>query len=168
MKKLIYLMIIIGIPMFIPQILAQGANSDNITLLCKTDLDRYYGAGDVWGLKIAGTHYALLAIDGGLSVINTNNTSIPVEIAHINKFDYSSTDPNPAIRLSVSDVETFTKNGITYAYLATDYVEDDEELPYPLVMIININEAISDSGDILIDPRNPAGDVYVGKIDDSG
>ena len=167
MKKLIYLIIIVGVPMFIPQILAQPI-TENITLLCKTDLNRYYGAGDVLGLKIGSTNYALTAIDGGLSVINTNNPSIPVEITHINKIGYSSTDPDQSIRLQIADVETFTYGGTTYAYLATNN-NNPLDPDMPLVIIINLNAAIDSATTLLIDVENdvPAPNTfYAGKIED--
>jgi hypothetical protein len=137
--------------------------SGNIPLSFKGKFGGYHGSGDVWGIQINGTNYALATLDGGLSIINTNNTEEPLEIVHINHTEYDSLDPD-APRLNVGDVETFVYGGITYAYLATNNKEIDP--PFPLVMIINLDEAIADSGEILIDPYNPSGDVYVGKIDD--
>ena len=50
--------------------------SENISLLCKTKFTRYWGVADVWGVQINGTNYALATLDGGLSIINTDNPSI--------------------------------------------------------------------------------------------
>lgn len=145
-------------------------STGNIPLKIKTKFNRQYGAADVWGVKINNINYALVTLDGGLSIVNTNNTSNPCETIHINHQDYHSLNK----RLSIPDVETFTKDGITYAYLAT-YNTIDPNMP--LVMIININAALAfattcnpcdpnNPCEILIDPYNPSGSVYVGKIDD--
>lgn len=142
-------------------------SNGNIPLLCKTNFGRYWGAGDIWGIQIGGVNYALATIDGGLSIVNTDNPLSPVETAHINHTGYDPEDKF-ADRLWVGDVETFTYEGITYAYLSTD--NDDPLNPdYPLVIIININEAISQQGLILFDPVIDTPDpneVYAGKIDD--
>ena len=45
----------------------------NIPLHFKSKFDRYYGAGDVWGVKINNVNYALVTLDGGLSIVNTDN-----------------------------------------------------------------------------------------------
>ena len=50
--------------------------SENISLLCKTKFNRFYGAGDVWGVNINNVNYALVTLDGGLSIVNTDNPSI--------------------------------------------------------------------------------------------
>lgn len=162
MKKLSYLLFII-IFFITPNFVAQS--NGNIPLHCKTKFNREGGVGDVWGVQINGTNYALITLDGGLSIVNTDNPSSPIETVHINHENYPA-----GVKLGIPDVETFVYGGITYAYLATNKKNDIPPLfqPFPLVMIININEAIADSGEILIDPYNPSGDVYVGKIDDFG
>jgi len=133
----------------------------NIPLLCKTDFGRYWGVGDVWGVQIGSVNYALVTLDGGLSIVNTDNPSSPSEVAHINHENYHS-----GMKLNCPDVETFTYGGIAYAYLATD--KKKENPSFPLVMIINLNAAINQGGEILINPYNPSGSVYVGKINDFG
>jgi hypothetical protein len=45
----------------------------NIPLLSKTRFNRFWGVGDVWGVQINGTNYALVTLDGGLSIVNTND-----------------------------------------------------------------------------------------------
>ena len=132
----------------------------NIPLLCKTKFGRDKGSGDVWGVKINNTNYALVTLDGGLSIVNTDNTTSPIETAHINYVNYLSDQE----KLQVPDVETFTKNGITYAYLATGIRTYTGNT---LVIIINVNKAIEDMGLILIDPANDPGvptEVFAGKI----
>ncbi|MCH7964782.1 MAG: hypothetical protein IH852_12690 [Bacteroidetes bacterium] len=124
------------------------------------------------GCKINNTNYALVTLDGGLSIVNTDNPSSPSETVHINHEDYHTFNS----KLGIPDVETFVYNGITYAFLATNKKNDVAPLePFPLVMIINLNEALEQASqnppppyEILIDPYNPSGDVYVGKIDDFG
>jgi len=137
--------------------------SDNLDLLCKTKFSRERGVADVWGVKINNTNYALVTLDGGLSIVDANNTMSPIETAHINYIDYDIGD-----KLGVPDVETFTKDGVTYAYLATNNGQFTGGI---LVIIINLNQAIEDSGEILIDPVNDTpnpNNVFAGKIDDSG
>ena len=132
----------------------------NIPLHCKTKFGREKGSGDVWGLQIDGTNYALVTLDGGLSIVNTDNLSNPSETAHINHVDHAA-----GSRLGMPDVETFTKNGTTYAYLATGVRANTGNT---LVIIINVNKAIEDMGLILIDPDNDPGvpdEVFAGKID---
>jgi len=145
-------------------------STGNIPLHCKTKFNRYFGVGDVWGVQINNINYALVTLDGGLSVVNTNSPSNPIEIVHIDSIDYVKTDPQSP-RIWIPDVETFTYNGTTYAYLATN--RKKETNPFPLVMIINLNAAINNAppppnNEILIDPYNPSGPVYVGKINDNG
>ncbi len=143
-------------------------SSGNIPLLCKTKFNREFGVGDIWGVKINNVNYALVTLDGGLSIVNTNNPSNPSEIVHINHEDYHS--PPNFTRLGIPDVETFTFGSVTYAYLATYKTKEDP--PFPLVMIINLNAAIAEAlenplpYEILVDPYNPSGNVYVGKLDD--
>jgi hypothetical protein len=48
-------------------------STGNIPLHFKSKFNRYYGASDVWGVQINGINYALATLDGGLSIINTNN-----------------------------------------------------------------------------------------------
>lgn len=142
-------------------------STGNIPLKSKSKFGRYYGAADVWGVKINNINYALVTLDGGLSIVNTNNTSNPIETAHINKTGYSPTNSDPAIRLNVPDVETFTKDGITYAYLATN--DRSTTNNNPLVIIINLNAALAQPGLKLFDPVNdtPNPDsVFAGKIED--
>jgi hypothetical protein len=142
-------------------------STGNIPLKSKSKFGRYYGAGDVWGVKINNVNYALVTLDGGLSIVNTNNTSIPTETVHINKIGYSPTNSDPAIRLNVPDVETFTKDGTTYAYLATN--DPSTTNNNPLVIIINLNAALAQPGLILFDPVNDTpnpSSVFAGKIED--
>jgi hypothetical protein len=141
----------------------------NIPLSFKSRFDRFWGVADVWGVQINGNNYALVTLDGGLSIINTNNPLSPEEIVHINRFGYDQFNRN-APRIWMPDVETFTKNGITYAYLATNNI-DPLQPNMPLVIIINVNAAISNAppppnNEIFIDPFTPSGPVYVGKIND--
>jgi len=140
----------------------------NIPLLSKTKFGRYYGVADVWGVNINNVNYALLTLDGGLSIVNTDNPLNPIETVHINRIGYEPAENKP--RLGIPDVETFVYGGITYAYLATYKTNDDP--PFPLVMIINLNAAIAEAlqnplpYEILVNPYNPSGNVYVGKLDD--
>ncbi len=153
---------------FSMSIIIFSQSTGNIPLHFKSKFNRYYGAGDVWGVKINNVNYALVTLDGGLSIVNTNNPSSPIERVHINRIGYDSTDYTTN-RIWTPDVETYTYNGTTYAYLATNVKNDLPPNPsYPLVMIINLNAAISLGGRILIDPYNPSGTVYVGKINDIG
>jgi hypothetical protein len=158
MKKCIYTILI-----FVGVINVFSQSTGNIPLHFKSKFERYWGVGDIWGVQINGTNYGLATLDGGLSIINTNSPTNPVEIAHINHIGYDPTDPDSA-RLNVPDVETFTYSGTTYAYLAT--YKKKENPSFPLVMIINLNAAINQGGEILIDPNNPSGSVYVGKVND--
>jgi hypothetical protein len=152
---------------FISQSFTQS--NGNIPLQFKSKFDRYYGVGDIWGIKIDNVNYALVTLDGGLSIVNTNNTTNPIETVHINQIGYDPAFPDSA-RLGIPDVETFVYGGTTYAYLATYKTNDDP--PFPLVMIINLNAAIAEAlqnplpYEILVDPYNPSGNVYVGKLDD--
>lgn len=73
MKKFIYSSVIFSL-LFIPDIIPQSTG--NIPLLCKTKFNRDEGVGDVWGVQINGTNYALVTLDGGLSIVNTNNPQI--------------------------------------------------------------------------------------------
>lgn len=51
--------------------------SSNVSLKCKTNFGRG-GSADVWGWEAPnGTHYALVVLDGGLSIVNTSNPSSP-------------------------------------------------------------------------------------------
>ncbi len=161
MKRLFYFSIIFCL-LFIPDITPQS--NGNIPLMFKSKFNRTEGVSDVWGVQINGTNYALVTLDGGLSIVNTNNPSYPIEVAHINHEDYHT--PPDYTRLWAPDVETFTYGGITYAYLATN--KKRENPSFPLVMIINLNAAINQGGEILINPYNPSGSVYVGKINDFG
>jgi len=132
----------------------------NIPLLYQSKFTRFYGSADVWGFQLNSINYALTTIDGGLSIVNTNNPSSSFEVAHINHSNYLS----QGIRLKVVDVETFLKNGIMYAYLATD---DPANNGNPLVIIINLNVAISQQGLILFDPVNGTPNpnlVFAGRI----
>jgi len=70
MKKLIYIFIVFSL-LFIYDMPAQS--SGNIPLLCKTKFNREFGVGDIWGVKINNVNYALVTIDVGLSIINTDN-----------------------------------------------------------------------------------------------
>ncbi len=80
MRKFInFLVVIIIFP--IPNIIAQ--TSENISLLCKTKFNRFYGVGDVWGVKINNTNYALVTLDGGLSIVNTSNPTISYKILRL-------------------------------------------------------------------------------------
>jgi hypothetical protein len=54
---------------------AFSQSTGNIPLKIKTKFNRQYGAGDVWGVKINNINYALVTLDGGLSIVNTNNKS---------------------------------------------------------------------------------------------
>ena len=135
----------------------------NIPLHCKTKFGREGGSGDVWGLQITGANYALVTLDGGLSVVNTDNQSSPSETAHVNHDNYAT-----GSKLNVPDVETFTSNGTTYAYLATNNGTNTENI---IVVVINLNKAITDGGLILIDPINDTpnpNNVFAGRIYDSG
>jgi hypothetical protein len=141
----------------------------NIPLSFKSRFDRFWGVGDVWGIQINGTNYALATLDGGLSIINTDNPESPTEKVHINRIGYIRNNKD-APRIWMPDVETYTKNGISYAYLATNN-NDPQQPNMPLVIIINVNEAINNApplpnNEILIDPFTPSGSVYVGKIND--
>lgn len=144
-------------------------SNGNIPLHCKTKFNRYYGVADIWGLQINNINYALVTLDGGLSIVNTNNPSNPSEVVHINWIGYVKTN-HLTPRLGIPDVETFVYSGTTYAYLATN--KRKESPAFPLVMIINLNAAINNAppppnNEILIDPYNPSGSVYVGKINDN-
>jgi len=170
MKQLILFSIIFCL-LFIPYINPQ--NNGNIPLMFKGKFNREAGVGDVWGVQINGINYALVTLDGGLSIVNTNDPYNPSEIVHINHEDYH--EPPDFTRLGIPDVETFTFGSITYAYLATYKTNDVFPNPsFPLVMIINLNAAIAEAlqnplpYEILVDPYNPSGNVYVGKIDDFG
>lgn len=48
----------------------------NIPLLSKNKFDRFWGVADVWGVKINNINYALVTLDGGLSIVNTNNPTV--------------------------------------------------------------------------------------------
>ena len=48
-------------------------STGNIQLHYKTKFGRYWGAADVWGVQIGGVNYALVTLDGGLSIVNTND-----------------------------------------------------------------------------------------------
>lgn len=163
MKKFIFsVLFIFLINIVFPQ------STGNIPLHSKSKFNRYYGAGDVWGVQINNINYALVTLDGGLSIVNTNNPSSPVEVAHINRVGYNPQDYTTN-RIWTPDVETYIYGGTTYAYLATNIKSDLPPNPsYPLVMIINLNAAINIGGTILVDPYNPSGTVYVGKINDIG
>ena len=50
--------------------------NENIQLSFKSKFDRYYGVADLWGVQINGINYALATLDGGLSIINTNNSQV--------------------------------------------------------------------------------------------
>jgi len=156
MNKLICFSFIFGL-LFIPEIIPQ--ENGNIPLMFKGKFNRTDGVGDLWGVQIGGVNYALVTLDGGLSIVNTNDPYNPSEIVHINDIGY-----HQGVKLSIPDIETFVYGGTTYAYLATYKTHDDP--PFPLVMIINVNAAISQGGEILVDPYNPSGNVYVGKLDD--
>lgn len=127
-------------------------------------------------MQIGGINYALVTLDGGLSIINTNDPSNPCETVHINHIGYDPLNENTP-RLGIPDVETFNFGGITYAYLATYSDDNDPREPYPLIMIINLNAVLAQAPpcdpenpfEKLIDPDNPnPNDVYVAKIDDFG
>lgn len=141
-------------------------STGNVPLKSKSKFGRYYGAGDVWGVKINNVNYALVTLDGGLSIVNTNNTSNPIETVHINRTGYDPED-RFANRLWVPDVETYTKSGVSYAYLATN--DPSTTNNNPLVIIINLNAALAQPGLILIDPINDTpnpSSVFAGKIED--
>jgi len=69
MKRLIYFSIIFCL-LFIPDVVPQ--NNGNIPLMFKTKFNRTEGVRDVWGVQINGINYALVTLDGGLSIINTS------------------------------------------------------------------------------------------------
>jgi hypothetical protein len=48
-------------------------STGNIPLHFKSKFGRYWGVGDVWGVQINGTNYALVTLAGGLSIVNTND-----------------------------------------------------------------------------------------------
>lgn len=132
----------------------------NVPLLYQSKFNRVYGSADVWGFQINSINYGLTTIDKGLSIVNTQNPTSSFEVAHINHSNYLS----QGVRLEVVDVETFLKNGIMYAYLATDDPDNDGN---PLVIIINLNTAISQQGLILFDPVNGTpnpNSVFAGRI----
>jgi hypothetical protein len=138
-------------------ILAQGPGviwSDNVTLKCVTDHSRG-GGGDVWGWKDTqtGKHYALVTLNGGLSISDVSNTSSPIEKVHINSSVQNE-------KLDVGDVETFESGGETYAYLSV-YNSSKQYF----VLIINLKQAITFTGFYGIDPENGSlGSVFVGRI----
>jgi len=70
MKKFIYFTFIFCLLM-VPDIISQG--SGNIPLMYKTKFDRQGGVGDLWGVKIYNVNYALVTLDGGLSIVNKNS-----------------------------------------------------------------------------------------------
>lgn len=51
-------------------------STGNIPLKSKSKFGRYYGAADVWGVQIGGVNYALVTLDGGLSIVNTNDPTL--------------------------------------------------------------------------------------------
>ncbi len=42
--------------------------SENISLLCKTKFNRYWGVADVWGVNINNVNYALPTFRDGISI----------------------------------------------------------------------------------------------------
>lgn len=124
--------------------------SSNITLKCVTDYGRGGGA-DVWGWNQNGVDYALVILNGGLSIVNTSDPSSPTEKVHINHSNLNK-------KLEVGDIETFTSNGTTYAYLS---VHRNDSTYF--VLIINLNEAINSNDFIGINPDS-LNSVYVGRI----
>ncbi|MBU1678423.1 MAG: hypothetical protein KKD86_06145 [Bacteroidetes bacterium] len=134
--------------------------SNNVTLKCVTNFGRE-GAADVWGWEDtqSGIPYALVMLDGGLSIVNTQNPSSPTEKVHINHIGYHNQTKQT---LEVVDVETFDSGGNTYAYLS---VHRNDSTYF--VLIINLNQAIANSGEYLIEPVNAntnPNSVFAGRI----
>jgi hypothetical protein len=151
--KILFLCVLVLFICTAINVFAQGVGqtwSSNVNLKCATDYSRGGGA-DVWGWKNGSNHFALVTLDAGLSIINTTNTSSPSEVVHINR---SSGD------LHAVDVETYSSGGNTYAYLAVHSTTEDY-----YVLIINLNEAINESGSYTINPDGSLDDVFVGRIE---
>jgi len=73
MKKYIFTLLLLFL-FSVANVFAQSTG--NIPLHFKSKFNRYYGAGDVWGIKINNTNYALVTLDGGLSIVNTNDPAV--------------------------------------------------------------------------------------------
>jgi len=70
MKRLFYFSIIFCL-LFIPDINPQS--NGNIPLMFKGKFNREGGVSDVWGVQINGINYALVTLDDGLNIVNTNS-----------------------------------------------------------------------------------------------
>ena len=124
---------------------------NNVSLLFKSNFGGF-GAGNLWFWENDqnGRYYVLITTDRGLSIVDVTDLSNPVEVVHINHQNHIKGDSQTP-NLSVDDVEIYEKNGDYYAYLGRAFYIDEDD---PIVLIVHLNKAITESGFIGIDPNN--------------
>lgn len=155
----IFLMLIFNL-LLVSEMAAQPAGggwAKNVSLLKKGFPERSGESSDVWGWRDSqtGKDYALVTINGNLSIVETTDPANPHEVAYI----VGTTDGIDERSLGVPDVEVYESGGNAYAYLARNVLET----PYT-VLIINLRQAVTQTGVFKININSWSGSILTGLI----